>query len=265
MSSRLLASSHLPGTFSMFTSASREESRLARVSVPRHPIRFPWEMSLIYLAALDLSCGMWGLLVAAHMIFSCSMWTLSHSMWDLVSQPGIEPGSPALGAQSLSHWTTREVPMSLMYIGDGEELHFLFLKFTCGWQRLGVWLWVPHTLPDVHEFLSSISTAQMSLCSQLCQHFSTKLTASFLPPWQKHVLSTMEAVTAPARILRQGFIAVVPSASHSSWMERPVKVAGLSMQLTWGSKGSSPPPRLLSDSRFAYDSYWSKGSVSSLG
>lgn len=30
---------------------------------------------------------------------------------------------------------------------------------------------------------------------------------------------------------------------------------GLSMQLTWGSKGSSPPPRLLSDSRFAYDSY----------
>ena len=31
-------------------------------------------------------------------------------MWDLVPWPGIEPGSPALGAQSLSHWTTREVP-----------------------------------------------------------------------------------------------------------------------------------------------------------
>ena len=29
---------------------------------------------------------------------------------DLVPRPGIEPGSPALGAQSLSHWTTREVP-----------------------------------------------------------------------------------------------------------------------------------------------------------
>ena len=31
-------------------------------------------------------------------------------MQDLVPQPGIEPGSPALRAQSLTHWTTREVP-----------------------------------------------------------------------------------------------------------------------------------------------------------
>ena len=31
-------------------------------------------------------------------------------MWDLVPQPGIEPGPPALGAQSLSHRTVREVP-----------------------------------------------------------------------------------------------------------------------------------------------------------
>ena len=66
-------------------------------------------------------------LVVACRIFTCSMQTLSCSMWDLVPQPGIEPGSPALGAQSLSHRTTREVPMSLMQIGDGEELHLLFL------------------------------------------------------------------------------------------------------------------------------------------
>ena len=32
-----------------------------------------------------------------------------HGTWDLVSQLGIEPRRPALGAQSLSHWTTREV------------------------------------------------------------------------------------------------------------------------------------------------------------
>ena len=31
-------------------------------------------------------------------------------MWDLVLQPGIAPGSPALGARSLTHWTSREVP-----------------------------------------------------------------------------------------------------------------------------------------------------------
>ena len=32
-------------------------------------------------------------------------------MWDLVFQLGIKPGSPALGAQSLSHWINREVPI----------------------------------------------------------------------------------------------------------------------------------------------------------
>ena len=38
----------------------------------------------------------------------------SFQLWrvvrDLVPSPGIEPGPPALGAQSLSHWTAREVP-----------------------------------------------------------------------------------------------------------------------------------------------------------
>ena len=46
----------------------------------------------IYLAALGLSC----------------------SMQDLVPRPGIEPGPSALGAWSIGHWTTREVPS--MYI-----------------------------------------------------------------------------------------------------------------------------------------------------
>ena len=44
-------------------------------------------------------------------IFSCGMRTLSCGMWDLVPWPEIEPGPPALGAWSLSHWTTREVPL----------------------------------------------------------------------------------------------------------------------------------------------------------
>ena len=38
-------------------------------------------------------------------------------MWDLVPRPGIEPGPPALGAQSLTHWTTRKVA------------HFFLFKF----------------------------------------------------------------------------------------------------------------------------------------
>ena len=45
-------------------------------------------------------CLFW-VLVVEHGISSCSL-------WDLVSWPGIQPRPPALGAQSLSHWTTRK-------------------------------------------------------------------------------------------------------------------------------------------------------------
>ena len=55
----------------------------------------------MYLAALGLRCGVWGL--------SCSMQTLSCGKWDPVPQLGVEPGPPELGALSLSHWTTGEV------------------------------------------------------------------------------------------------------------------------------------------------------------
>ena len=40
---------------------------------------------------------------------------LSWSMGDLVPQPGIEPGPFALGAHSLSHCTTREVPEFILH------------------------------------------------------------------------------------------------------------------------------------------------------
>ena len=36
---------------------------------------------------------------------------LSFGLLDLVPWPGMEPGPPALGAWSLRHWTTREVPV----------------------------------------------------------------------------------------------------------------------------------------------------------
>ena len=55
----------------------------------------PTKYLFTYLAAPGLS---WG------------PWTLSCSMWDPVLQPGIEARTPALGAWSLSHWTTREAP-----------------------------------------------------------------------------------------------------------------------------------------------------------
>ena len=39
------------------------------------------------------------------------MQTFIFGLWDLVSRAGIEPRPPALEAWTLSHWTTREVPI----------------------------------------------------------------------------------------------------------------------------------------------------------
>ena len=96
---------------------------------------------LFILAALGLSCGTQDL--------CCGMWTsqLQHAdaqlqhvnflvvvckllvvacMRDLVPQPGVEPGPPALGARSFTHWTTREVPGSLFRIClKGLQGHFV--------------------------------------------------------------------------------------------------------------------------------------------
>ena len=66
----------------------------------------------IYLVVLGLSCGtqdfpsLWQHIES----LNCGSRTLSCGMWALVPWPGIEPWPPALGAWSLSHWTTKEVP-----------------------------------------------------------------------------------------------------------------------------------------------------------
>ena len=52
--------------------------------------------------------------VEAWRIFNCGVQTLNCSMWDLVPWLGIEPRPPALGVQSLNHWTTREIPLHLL-------------------------------------------------------------------------------------------------------------------------------------------------------
>ena len=49
-------------------------------------------------------------------------------MWYLSSQPGIELMSPALEAQSLNHWTTRDVPFSLFSEVSGADINLLCLS-----------------------------------------------------------------------------------------------------------------------------------------
>ena len=107
---------------------------------------------------LQVLVGARGLLVAA-------------CMWDLVPGPGIEPVPPALGAQSLTHWTTREVPprlfMSLSPILHLFEAHFRGQWFpNCTPQH-------PRTLaaPAGHHERARISwgdAAKLSLCPRSC-------------------------------------------------------------------------------------------------
>ena len=59
---------------------------------------------------------------------------LSCSMWDLVSCSGIKPRPPALGAQSLSHWTTREVQYLFIC-----SLSTLSTGMLTAWGQLGRW------------------------------------------------------------------------------------------------------------------------------
>ena len=51
-------------------------------------------------------------LVATYRVFVAACRLFSCSTWDLVPRAGIEPRPPALGAWSLNHWSTREVPGS---------------------------------------------------------------------------------------------------------------------------------------------------------
>ena len=57
-------------------------------------------------------------LVASLRIFhlSCSMPTMSCGMRGLVPCPGLKPRPPALGARSLSCWTTREGPLFSLFL-----------------------------------------------------------------------------------------------------------------------------------------------------
>ena len=66
----------------------------------------------IYLTTLDLSC----------------------SMWDLVPWSGIKSMPPALGAWSLSHWITREIPLFnvLFHYGLSQDIEYSSLCYWVG-------------------------------------------------------------------------------------------------------------------------------------
>ena len=64
-------------------------------------------------------------------IFSSSMQSISYSMCDLVYCPGTKPKPSGLQAQSLNHWTIREVAVLFtvcVTLGTLHSLGFLICK-----------------------------------------------------------------------------------------------------------------------------------------
>ena len=58
---------------------------------------------LCQVLVVDLQSSLW-----AHGIFNCVM-------WNLIPWPGIKPRPPPLRTQSVSHWTTREIPRLVIF------------------------------------------------------------------------------------------------------------------------------------------------------
>ena len=73
-------------------------------------------------------------------LFYLTVPKLSCFMWDLVTWPGIELGHAALGAWSLSHWTTREVSW-LLFLELAPKRRGIFLSSTP--TRWLLVFWVP--------------------------------------------------------------------------------------------------------------------------
>ena len=102
--------------------------------------------------------SMQDLLIAGCRVFSCWMQLCICSIGDLVLWPGVKPGSPALGVQSLSHGNIREVTTGRIFktvpsislntptADIGHFCHFCFLisltrnyPSSQSFQRTGFW------------------------------------------------------------------------------------------------------------------------------
>ena len=91
---------------------------------------FTW-LHWVLAAAHGIFVAACEILTAACGIFSWGMQALCCGLQDLVSWPGIKPGPPALGAWSLNHWPTREVPRVCLVLLESarvfqNDYHFSF-------------------------------------------------------------------------------------------------------------------------------------------
>ena len=92
---------------------SRSHQQCRMFPVSPHPLQ-PLLFSVLFFITDILVGGtsLWGFFL----FFFFNFWPRCLACGILVPRPGIEPVSLALGAQSLNHWTTREVPLIVVLI-----------------------------------------------------------------------------------------------------------------------------------------------------
>ena len=115
---------------------------------------YPWlKISSMYLHGKYLiqmwyllcPSGFWSLLLVS---VTAAQWTQEHFFfWRhqaacgiLVPQPGIEPTPPAVEAQSLNHWTAKEVPRTFFFLAALGLRCYTWAFFSCvegGYSSLG--------------------------------------------------------------------------------------------------------------------------------
>ena len=80
------------------------------------------------------------ILVVAHGIsdLPCNVRNRDSSTWNAGPHPGIQTGPPALGAQSLNRWTTREVLSSCVLTGTPGSENLAFLEVLPPWASVSL-------------------------------------------------------------------------------------------------------------------------------
>ena len=123
---------------------------------------------LLYLSSLNsifLKIVISLLMYLAALVLSCCMQTLSYGMGDLIPWLGIEPEPPALGVQSLNHWTASEVPIAVFI---WERCHLCFTKFSKQCSTRREYCAFSFKIP-------LISSVQLELCVRIVFPISTSL------------------------------------------------------------------------------------------
>ena len=145
------------------------------------PTNFFFFFLNIYLAALGLSCSIWN-------FSNCGI-------PDLVPWTGIEPSHPALGARSLSDWTTREVCSN-------------YFLMTLPWVFTGFLGWVPRRSEDEKELVLLKWPCGFPIVEDCANYISQeKWKTSFIPlriaalsfcqqlAWKKHRRTIVNPLT----------------------------------------------------------------------